>query len=115
MQSRLQKDFLLRWPHSYLGLAWPELGVGEGGVHTNALQSLCVVVKTVAAVARVAWGGVHTHSALAHLVLEELALIHICRKTWREMRPGRGGDDLGETRGVRDGQSRQKIAMAPRR
>lgn len=43
----------------------------------NALQPLCVVVETVAAIARVARGGVHTHSALAHLVLEELAFIHI--------------------------------------
>lgn len=55
------------------------------GVHTNALQPLCVIVEAVAAIARVARGGVHTHSALAHLVLEELAFIHICRKRWREM------------------------------
>lgn len=43
----------------------------------NALQPLCVIVEAVAAIARVARSGVHTHSALAHLVLEELAFIHI--------------------------------------
>lgn len=54
--------------------------MGEGGVHTNAFQPLRMIVEAVAAIARVARGRVHTHSALAHLVLEELAFIHICRK-----------------------------------
>lgn len=43
----------------------------------NALQPLCVIVEAVAAIARVAWCGVHAHSALAHLVLEELAFVHV--------------------------------------
>lgn len=43
----------------------------------NALQPVCMIVEPIAAIARVAWGGVHTHSTLAHLVLEELAFIHI--------------------------------------
>lgn len=45
-----------------------------------------MIVEAVVAIARVAWGSVHTHSALAHLVLEELAFIHICRTRWREVR-----------------------------
>lgn len=43
----------------------------------NAFQPLRMIVEAVAAIARVARGRVHTHSALAHLVLEELAFIHI--------------------------------------
>lgn len=43
----------------------------------NALQPVCMIVEPVAAIARVAWGRVHTHSTLAHLVLEELAFVHI--------------------------------------
>lgn len=49
-----------------------------------------MIVEAVAAVARVARGGVHTHSALAHLVLEELAFINICRKRRRQMKAGVG-------------------------
>lgn len=63
--------------------------MGEGGAHTNALQPLRVVVEAVATIAGVPRGGVHTHPALAHLVLEELALIHVCRKRWK-MRAGVG-------------------------
>lgn len=43
----------------------------------NAFQPVRMIVEAVVAIARVAWGSVHTHSALAHLVLEELAFIHI--------------------------------------
>lgn len=72
------------------GTGLARIGGGEGGAHTNALQPVCVIVEPVAAIARVAWGRVHTHSALAHLVLEELAFVHICRKRWREVRAGVG-------------------------
>lgn len=75
-------------------LAWPGFGEsqgedGGGGAHTNALQPLCMVVVAIAAITRVAWGCVHAHAALAHLVSEELAFVHIC---------GMGGERWGQVR-----------------
>lgn len=56
------------------------MGNGGGGARTDALQSLGIVVVAVATITRVAWGSVHAHATFAHLVSEELALVHICGK-----------------------------------
>lgn len=67
-------------------------GNGGSGARTDTLQSLGMVVVAVATVTRVAWGCVHAHTTFAHLVSEQLALIHIC---------GKDGERRGTTR--RDG------------
>lgn len=46
-----------------------------------------MVVVAVAAITRVAWGRVHAHAALAHLVSEKLALVHVCGKDGQRRAP----------------------------
>lgn len=80
--------------------------VKVGGALTDALQSLGVIVVAIAAITRVAWGCVHAHTALAHLISEELALVHVCGKDDQRHAPHqrwgrpRWWDGLDRGRGV---------------
>lgn len=60
-------------------------GNGGDGAHTDTLQPLGMVVVAIATVTRVAWGRVHAHTTFAHLVSEQLALVHICGKDGKRL------------------------------
>lgn len=68
-----------------------------------------MVVVAVAAITRVAWGRVHAHATLAHLVSEELALVHVCGKDGQRRAPHQAREGRARVWGGRMGE-----CVAPR-